>query len=264
MMQSVIEALKLFGPASVRFLILALAVGVVLAFLRRTERAARWYFAVVLGGYWILASPACAERLLRLEGGAYRPLTSATDARGARTVVVLGAGNFTIQSHGQSINQVSWQGALRVLESARLYPLLDRPTAIDFVGVTQRDPGAASEADAMRTAIVGLGVAPEHVVIEAESKNTRDEARIIGRMLAELKQPIVLVTSPSHMTRSLAVFRAAGLDPIPSVSAYKPENAPERYRWAPSDLGLARFAYTVYDGAAGMYYRARAQFVSHD
>jgi uncharacterized SAM-binding protein YcdF (DUF218 family) len=108
-----------------------------------------------------------------------------------------------------------------------------------------------------------LGVAPEHVVIEAESKNTRDEARIIGQMLAELKQPIVLVTSPSHMTRSLAVFRAAGLDAIPSVAAYKPEHALERYRWAPSDLGLALFQSAVYDGAAGMYYRARAQFVSH-
>ena len=264
MMQSAIDALKLFGPASLKFLIVVLAVGVVLAFLRRTERVARWYFALVLAGYWILASPACAERLLLWEGGAYRPLASAEEARGARTVVVLGAGNYTIQSRGLSINQVSWQAALRLLEGARLYRLLDRPTIIVSGGVTQRETGASSEADAMRTAIVGLGVAPDHVVIEAESKNTRDEARIIGRMLAELKQPIVLVTSPSHMSRSLAVFRAAGLDAIPSVSAYKSEHALEQYRWAPSDLGLALFQAAVYDAAAGLYYRARARFLAHD
>jgi len=256
-MQSIIDALKLFGPTSVRFLILVLAAGVALAFLRRTERAARWYFALVLAGYWILASPACAERLVRWEGGAYRPVASAAEARGARTVVVLGAGNYSIQSRGLSINQVSWEGALRLLEGARLYRLLDHPTIIVSGGVTGREPGAASEADAMRTAIVGLGVTPEHVVIEAESKNTRDEARIIGRMLAELRQPIVLVTSPTHMSRSLAVFRAAGLDAIPSVSAYKSEHALEQYRWAPSDLGLLLFQSAVYDGAAGLYYRAR-------
>ncbi len=56
MMQSMIDAVKVFGPAGVRFLILVLAVGVVLAFHRRTGRAARWYFALVLAGYWILAS----------------------------------------------------------------------------------------------------------------------------------------------------------------------------------------------------------------
>jgi len=257
MMQSMIDAVKVFGPAGVRFLILVLAVGVVLAFHRRTGRAARWYFALVLAGYWILASPACSEQLVRWEGGAYRPVANAAEARGARTVVVLGAGNYSIQSRGLSINQVSWEGALRLLEGARLYRLLDRPTIIVSGGVTQPETGAASEADAMRAAIVGLGVAPDHIVIEAESKNTRDEARIIGRMLAGLKQPIVLVTSPTHMSRSLAVFRAAGLDAIPSVSAYKSEHALERYRWAPSDLGLLLFQSAVYDAAAGLYYRAR-------
>ena len=153
MMQSLIDAVKVFGPAGVRFLILVLAVGVVLAFHRRTGRAARWYFALVLAGYWIPASPACSEQLVRWEGGAYRPVANASEARGARTVVVLGAGNSSIQSRGLSINQVSWEGALRLLEGARLYRMLDRPTIIVSGGVTQPETGAASEADATEATI---------------------------------------------------------------------------------------------------------------
>jgi uncharacterized SAM-binding protein YcdF (DUF218 family) len=257
MIQIAIEGLKALGPASFKFHLVVLAVGVVIAFLPRTKRVARWYFAAVFIGYWIVASPACAERLVAWKGAGYHAISAPEEARGARTVVVLGAGNYSVQSEGRSINQVSWDGALRLLEAARLYDLLDRPTIVVSGGITQREKGARSEADAMRTAIIGLGVAPEHVVVEAESKTTADEARILSQTRALMGSPIVLVTSPTHMSRALAVFRAAGFDAIPSVSPYKSEHALERLRWVPGEAGLLLFQSVVYDGAAGLYYRAR-------
>jgi len=257
MIQIAVEGLKALGPASFKFHLVVLAVGVVIAFLPRTKRVARWYFAAVFIGYWIVASPACAERLVAWKGAGYHAISAPEEARGARTVVVLGAGNYSVQSEGRSINQVSWDGALRLLEAARLYDLLDRPTIVVSGGITQREKGARSEADAMRTAIIGLGVAPEHVVVEAESKTTADEARILSQTRALLGSPIVLVTSPTHMSRALAVFRAAGFDAIPSVSPYKSEHALERWRWVPGEAGLLLFQSVVYDGAAGLYYRAR-------
>jgi uncharacterized SAM-binding protein YcdF (DUF218 family) len=258
-MQAVVEALKEFArPASLTFFVAVLAVGVALAFIRRTQRLARWYFAAALATCWIVTSPACAERLVQWRGGGYRPLVSPADARGATVVVVLGAGNETIQARGLTLNRISWAGALRVLEGARLYLLLDRPTIIVSGGVTGRDEGARPEAEAMRNAILQLGVPADHIVIEAESKNTREEAVVIARMLAgRARQPIVLVTSPTHMPRSLAVFRAAGLDPVPSVAAYKSDHSLERLRWAPSDVGLWLVDTVLYDGAAEWYYRAR-------
>src|SRR3989442_5950136 len=114
MMQSLIDAVKVFGPAGVRFLILVLAVGVVLAFHRRTGRAARWYFALVLAGYWILASPACSERLVRWEGGAHRPLAHAAGARGAPTRVVVVAGHHSLLSHRHAVNPDFWHAGQRV------------------------------------------------------------------------------------------------------------------------------------------------------
>ncbi len=258
-MQAVVDALKEFvRPTSVTFSVALVGVGVALAFSRRTERLARWYFAAVVVICWIVTSPACAERLVEWRGGGYRPLSGAAEARGATVVVVLGAGNDTIQAHGITLNRISWAGALRVLEGARLYQLLDRPTIIVSGGVTGRDEGARPEGEAMRNAILHLGVPADHVVIEAESKSTREEAILIARMLADRpRQPIVLVTSPTHMPRSLAVFRGAGLDPVPSVSAYKSDHSLERLRWAPSDGGLLLVDSVLYDGAAEWYYRVR-------
>jgi len=258
-MQAVLGFLKEFArPTSLSFFIGVVGVGVALAFIRRTQRLARWYFAAVVATCWIVTSPACAERLVQWRGRGYRPLTVAADARGATVVVVLGAGNDTIQARGLALNRISWGGALRVLEGARLYRLLDRPTIIVSGGVTGRDEGARPEGEAMRNAIVQLGVPADHVVIEAESKSTREEAILIARMLADRpRQPIVLVTSPTHMPRSLAVFRGAGLDPVPSVSAYKSDHSLERFRWAPSDGGLLLVDSVLYDGAAEWYYRVR-------
>jgi uncharacterized SAM-binding protein YcdF (DUF218 family) len=258
-MQAVVEVLKhVARPTSMTFFLAVVGVGVALAFIRRTHRLARWYFAALLVTSWIVTSPACAERLVQWRGRSYRPLVSAADARGATVVVVLGAGNEMIQARGLILNQVSRGGAFRVLEGARLYKLLDRPTIIVSGGVTGREEGTRPEAEAMRTAILQLGVPDDHVVIETESKTTRDEAILLARMLAARpRQPIVLVTSPTHMARSLAVFRAAGLDPVPSVAPYKSDHSLDRLRFVPSNLGLWLVDAVVYDTAADWYYRAR-------
>jgi len=258
-MQAAVDVLKEFArPSSLTFFIMVVGLGVALAFIRRTAWIARWYFAALVATVWIVSSPACAERLVQWRGRDYRPLERAADARGATVVVVLGAGNQTIQSRGLTLNRTTWTGALRVLEGARIYHLLDRPTIIVSGGVTGRDEGARPEAEGMRNAIVELGVPADHVVLETESKNTREEAIIIARMLADrARQPIVLVTSPTHMRRSLAVFRAAGFDPVPSTAAYKPDHSLARLRWIPSDVGLALADALVYEAAAEVYYRLR-------
>jgi hypothetical protein len=65
MIDGFVEALKLVArPASLTFFLALLAIGVALAFWRRTQRVARWYLAAVFASYWVVASPACAERLV--------------------------------------------------------------------------------------------------------------------------------------------------------------------------------------------------------
>jgi uncharacterized SAM-binding protein YcdF (DUF218 family) len=261
----IVEFLKQFArPSSVSFLVVLLTVGVVLVFVRRTQRYARWYFLAVLAFYWIGTSPVFIERLISWQGAGYRPIDSPAEARGARTVVVLGAGNYTIRSRTLWLNELPVVAALRVIEGARVYAMLDRPTMIVSGGITGRDEGARPEAEAMRIALVQLGVPSERILVETESMNTRDEAAIVARMLAGRgEQPIVLVTSPTHMKRSLAVFRRAGLDVIPSAAPFKPDHTNERLRWMPSDAGLWLLDTAVYDFAATTYYTLRGWTASH-
>src|SRR5262249_29172888 len=116
MIDALVDAAKLFArPASLTFFIALIAIGVALSFWRRTQRGARWYFTALLVSYWVFASPACAERLVRWQGRAYHPLASPAEARGARLVVVLGAGNSTMPFGDLVINQVSLGGGLRLL-----------------------------------------------------------------------------------------------------------------------------------------------------
>ena len=260
MIQAIVDALKPFlRPSTATFFVLVLAVGVALAFARRTQRFARWYFAAALAGFWIASAPACAERLMEREAAKFPPLATPADARGASMVVILGSGNATVQAHGLTLNQVPWTAALRLLEGARVYRMLDHPKIIVSGGVTGRDQGARPEAEGMRDAIVQLGVAPADVIVEAESKTTREEAVIIARMLGDrARQPIVLVTSPTHMARSLSAFRDAGLDPVPSVAPYKSDHSFERLRWMPQDGGLLLTDTFLYDVLASWYYRLGA------
>jgi uncharacterized SAM-binding protein YcdF (DUF218 family) len=253
------EFLKQFArPSSVTFLIAVLAVGVFVAVCRRTRRLAGAYLTVAFTGYWILATPACAERLVAWQSGHYPSVESASDARGASLIVVLGAGDVTIESRGYRLNELPWMAALRILEGVRVYHVLGAPMIMVSGGITGRDVGARPEAEAMLAALLQLGIPREHVLLETESLNTRDEARVIARMLGSRRSdPIVLVTSPTHMQRSLAVFRSAGLNPVPSVAPYKSEHSMERLRWLPNDTALALSDIAIYDLAATVYYRLR-------
>jgi len=77
----------------------------------------------------------------------------------------------------------------------------------------------------------GLGVNPTDIVQEDISKDTKDEARIIRSMIHET--PFVLVTSAYHMPRSMALFKAQGMHPIPAPTGRRiiPDEGYLRPNW---------------------------------
>ena len=70
----------------------------------------------------------------------------------------------------------------------------------------------------MSALALALGVAREDIVVDAESPDTETQARNIRQIIKG--EPCVLVTSAAHMRRSMALFRKAGLDPIPAPTHY--------------------------------------------
>jgi uncharacterized SAM-binding protein YcdF (DUF218 family) len=98
---------------------------------------------------------------------------------------------------------------------------------------------------------VELDVAPEDIVIERESWDTADQARILWDMLGD--EPFLIVASASHMPRTMALLEAQGLNAIPAPTDYATDpstslswDAPRIYRLYPEARSLWRSERAVY------------------
>jgi uncharacterized SAM-binding protein YcdF (DUF218 family) len=242
-------------PAHIACFLALLTPGMVMLFVPSLARWGRRCVAAVFLFYVVISTQAGAALLTRTLTGDYRPLTSAADAHGARVVVVLGSGSVNLRSAGRQLSFVNMEAGLRVLEAARLFELLDGPMVIASGGVTEHDEAAAPEALALRRALLDVGVPADRILLEAESKNTRDEAVIVKRMLAARGETeFVLVTSRLHMRRSMRAFQQQGMHPVASPSALVPETSGKRSWFLPSDLWLQLSDASFYEWVARGYY----------
>ena len=242
-------------PTSIACFLALLTPGTLMLFVPPLARWGRRCVAAAFVLYLFMSTQAGAMLLARTLTGDFRPLTSAAAARGARVVVVLGSGSVNLRSAGRQLSFVNIEAGLRVMEAARLYRLLDGPTVIASGGVTEHDVAAAPEAVALRRALLDLDVPPGKILLEAESKNTRDEAVIVKRMLAEGGETrFVLVTGPLHMRRSMLAFQQQGMDPVASPSALVSETSGARSLFLPGDQWLQLSDSCVYEWAARAYY----------
>jgi uncharacterized SAM-binding protein YcdF (DUF218 family) len=247
-------------PADITSILLLLAPGTIMLFVPALARWGRRWVAAVVIGYALLSTQAGAGLLSRTLSHGYRPIASADEARGAQAVVVLGGGSNNMRAHGRQLSTVTMDAGLRVLEAARLFDLLKGPAAegplvIASGGVTERDASAAPESAALHRALLDVGIPADRIVLESESKNTRDEVLIVKRMLADRNLPrFVLVTSPLHMRRSMLAFEQQGLRPIPSPAPLVPERSDAGSAFVPNHLWLTIADDAIYEWLARGYY----------
>lgn len=208
-------------PGSVSFLLIGLLVGAILLYLSDSTR--RWgtglisFLAVV---YLILSVPLVARSYERLLADGSRPIQRASEAQGAGAIVILGGGSVSYRASGGEINELSGASSLRVLEGARLYSLLGELPVIVSGGASELLGVPTPESVPMMQELVDAGVPTSQILLESRSGSTREQAQEIKRVLeARQIDRFVLVTSPIHMRRALAVFRAQGLNPIPSPAS---------------------------------------------
>ena len=146
---------------------------------------------------------------------------------------------------------------MRALEGARVFKLIGARMLIVSGGIPRPDRQFQPESEILREVVIKVGVPPDAVVEESRSKTTRDQALLVGPILrANNIHRFVLVTSPTHMRRSLALFRAVGLDPVPSMSPIRSDGVPRRPWLLPNYESFAISDEATYDYAAGMYYWA--------
>lgn len=138
-------------------------------------------------------------------------------------IVVL-AGGERFDPGKPPTSQLSYAALARVNEGARL--------AHHFPDATLVFTGRPKEVRAMTEAALALGLRPERLVTESESRDTEDHARFLKPILGESR--FLLVTSGTHMPRAMTLFEGKGFEPVAAscdLWVWPDLNEESPYRW---------------------------------
>ncbi len=230
--------------------------------LRPHSAKARRFLSLVVGVYAVLSIYGIGEGVGRLLIIDIHPLAAGDIPPGRTAIVVLGSGGFTARDWaGATYTIVDDVDATRTLEAARVFRMVDAEWVISSGGKSHPDDPDEASGITMRNAMEGLGIPAARLIAETDSRDTHDEAVILAPILRQLDvEHVVLVTSGTHMRRSLGTFRAQGIRAIPAI-ARDPYAARSWSDWIlPSDLGLWKSSSVMHEIVGLVYYTARGWY----
>lgn len=208
---------------------------------RRAAAAVNGLLAILL---WVAAVSPVQEALLRgLEGDFSIPADPKGDV-----IILLGGGVY------DSVPDLSGAGAptdnmiARIVTAVRLQKRLGVPVIISGGAVFE---GGKAEAPIVRRFLIDLGVPPGKVIMEDRSRDTIENARYTIALCRKhgFTAPL-LVTSASHMKRSVMSFRKMGMEVTPIPSSFKTGGG-RTYGWhdfLPQGVGETTIALKEYLG----------------
>ena len=168
-------------------------------------------------------------------------------------IVVLGGGHRSDPSLPAN-RQISPAALGRVVEGVRLYKTIPGSKLL-LSGGRVFDP--VPEAEVMAQIAELLGVKPQDIILESDSRDTADQAEFIAKKIG--RERFILVTSAFHMPRSMALFRKRGLQPIPAPADFpvrEPQGFdPSRFFPRATSLGQVETAVHEYLGLAWAWLR---------
>ncbi|MBI4775672.1 MAG: envelope biogenesis factor ElyC [Deltaproteobacteria bacterium] len=140
--------------------------------------------------------------------------TNGSDPASPKWIVVLGGGH-SANPELHPLSQLSHPSLARLAEGIRLYREIPGGKLLLMGGAMFSD---VPESVVMSRAARCLGVDEKDIVVERRSKDTRDQAEAARTIIGENR--FFLVTSASHMPRSMALFKKSGTDPIPAPTGH--------------------------------------------
>ncbi len=225
-----------------------LLVGLALLWFTRRQRAGKVLVSAGTVLLLIISYPFVPNLALGPLEQSYPPVPEAaasqTASKGAQAItwiVVLGAGHASDPKLPVT-SQIGSDSLYRLLEGVRLYKARPGRKLILSGG---GDPIPSSQVMAQVALI--MGVNPEDIIQEAASWDTEEEARLIKPMVG--RDDFFLVTSASHMPRSMAMFHKVGLAPVAAPAGhlvrYDPNLAPRDF--FPSSGAIAKMETALYE-----------------
>jgi uncharacterized SAM-binding protein YcdF (DUF218 family) len=191
------------------------------------------------------------------------PLTpfdpSRADSSRRTAVVVLGSGSVnTLDWDGQTRSYVDRTAAIRVTEAVRIFKILNPAFVVSSGGEPHTGRTGAPTGETMKDALLSAGVPAGRILVETQSKTTRDEALVVAPLVeAHGVTQVILVTSGVHMRRSLGAFRAVGIRAIPAIARELEPDPPLGFILLPTKEGLGQASENAHETAGLIYYWLR-------
>jgi uncharacterized SAM-binding protein YcdF (DUF218 family) len=180
---------------------------------RRLASSMLWGGMLVLG---LLGFNAAPDALLRSLESQYK-VPTLTQINPYAGVIVLGGAMGSpgiFKAHGQVPLGDAAERMTLPIGLMRKFPNFE---LIFSGGEGRLVPTGTTEAELAKRFYEEQGVDMKRVTLESKARNTRENARQVAALLGErCKQPWLLVTSASHMPRSMTEFEATGCN----VTAY--------------------------------------------
>lgn len=187
---------------------------VALVLLRKGKNRISGAFLLVAAIYlYVMATPFVGEHLYgRIEAN-YPPVPIARIPN-ANCLIVLGG---VVEAPAPPRIDIEFNDSIdRVHKAAELFHAGKAPYVIVTGGNQPWSNSRASEAELIRDLLVRWKVPEEVIMLEASSRNTRENAMFTKNLVDSMHcDEALLVTSAAHMPRSIAAFRAVGISVTP-------------------------------------------------
>ena len=145
----------------------------------------------------------------------YAPLIEISEFSDVKWVVVLGGG-YSSDPGLPVTSQLSDSSLSRLVEGIRIHRLLPESRLVLSGGAAF---DRVSGAEVMARAAAVMDVRGDSIILEKCSRDTADQARLVHEIVGT--ERCILVTSASHMPRSMFLFQKSGMNPIPAPTDYR-------------------------------------------
>lgn len=195
------------------------------------------------------------EAVLRALEAQYAAPTNGISLQPYVGVVVLGGAlepSYVWQGHGQmALNDA----AERMVVPIALLSQNPQLRLLFTGGEGELFAGGLTEADRAKIFFDSMGVAPQRVMYESASHTTYENAILSARLPGvNPAQPWLLLTSASHMPRSMATFRKAGWNVTPYPVDFRTGSEVQWTRFSLSD-GAKKWHLALHELAGLLAYR---------
>lgn len=214
------------------FPIFLFLLGIGLYFLYRgnIKRSKVWILGSIIWISMLSYSPLSALLLLPLESTYSKVELTSTPPK---YIHVLGNGH-TSNPRLPLSSEIALISLARITEGVSIYKAHPNMKLI-FSGYGGYDP--VSNARKNSQMAIALGVNPSDIILLETPKDTQEEAIASKKIVGD--EPIILVTSASHMVRASALFRKEGINIIPAPTDFQVKADSNLWQF-PSADGLVR------------------------